>query len=159
MPFCASCGSQVDGGFCVKCGTPVSAGAGPSAQQPQAGNAAVGSGLDENVASALCYVLGFLTGILFLVLAPYNTNRNIRFHAFQSIFMNIALIPIWIALWIVQIGLHAVPILGLLVSILLGLGYLLLVFCLWLYMMYKAYNNQKVMLPVIGAIAEKQAGV
>ena len=43
-------------------------------------------GMTDNVASALCYALGFITGILFLVLAPYNQNRMVRFHAFQSIF-------------------------------------------------------------------------
>ncbi len=43
-------------------------------------------GLTENVASALCYALGWITGIVFLVLAPYNQNRTVRFHAWQSIF-------------------------------------------------------------------------
>ncbi len=50
---------------------------------------ATSSGLQENVAAALCYALGFITGILFLVLEPYNKNRNIRFHAFQSIFLSV----------------------------------------------------------------------
>ncbi len=54
--------------------------------------------MTDNMAAALCYALGFITGILFLVLAPYNQNREIRFHAFQSIFLNIA----WfVALWII----------------------------------------------------------
>ena len=45
--------------------------------------------MTDNMAGALCYLFGFITGILFLVLAPYNQNRDIRFHAFQSIFLNI----------------------------------------------------------------------
>ena len=56
------------------------------------------AGMDENVAAALCYLLGVLTGILFLVLEPYNRNPVIRFHAFQSIFAWIAAIVIGIVL-------------------------------------------------------------
>ncbi len=115
--------------------------------------------MTDNMAGALAYLLGFITGILFLVLAPYNQNRNVRFHAFQSIFLNIAWIVAWIAVTIISIVLHTIPVLGAIISILLniciGFGF----FILWLYMMFKTYNNQKVSLPVIGPLAEKQAGV
>lgn len=57
--------------------------------------------MSDNLAAALCYVLGFLTGILFLVLEPYNKNKLIRFHAFQSIFLNLALVVVDIGLTIV----------------------------------------------------------
>ena len=78
MPFCATCGAAVEGQFCAKCGSRV--GAAPSAAS---GPAMQASGtMTDNVASALCYVLGLITGILFLVLPPYNRNRSIRFHAF-----------------------------------------------------------------------------
>ena len=46
--------------------------------------------MTDNVASALCYLLGLITGIIFLVLTPYNRNPVVRFHAFQSIFLNVA---------------------------------------------------------------------
>ena len=49
--------------------------------------AAQAAGLDENVVAALCYLAFVLTGILFLVIEPYNRNPTIRFHAFQSIFL------------------------------------------------------------------------
>ena len=83
MAFCANCGSQVDGRFCPKCGAAIAGGAGPAAPPPSVPNpgarrltaAAAPAGLTENVACALCYVLGLITGILFLVLAPYNQNR------------------------------------------------------------------------------------
>ena len=67
--------------------------------------------MTDNMAGALCYLFGFITGILFLVLAPYNQDRNIRFHAFQSIFLNIAWVIISIVIGIVVIGLplHPVP--------------------------------------------------
>jgi uncharacterized membrane protein len=113
--------------------------------------------MTDNVAGALCYLFGLITGILFLVLAPYNQNRNVKFHAFQSIFLNIAWFVLWIGITIVSIALHAIPILGTMISILLhaaiGLGFLIL----WLYMMFKTYNNEKIVLPVIGPMAEKQA--
>jgi uncharacterized membrane protein len=115
------------------------------------------AGMTDNMAGALCYLFGFITGILFLVLAPYNQNRNIKFHAFQSIFMNLAWIVCWIGATIVSIVFHTIPVLGTLVSILLqtavGIGFLIL----WLYMMFKTYNGERIVLPVIGPLAEKQA--
>src|SRR5579872_6213198 len=99
MAFCPNCGSQVSGRFCPNCGTDV--GAGPSSAPPPPGAGAYvpptpppGSiarapGLADNVASTLTYVLGFITGIIFLIISPYNRNRTVRFHAFQSIFASI----------------------------------------------------------------------
>jgi len=54
----------------------------------------------RNMASALCYLFGWLTGVLFLVLEPYNKNRTVRFHAFQSIFLNVGIIAVWIVIGI-----------------------------------------------------------
>jgi uncharacterized membrane protein len=116
-------------------------------------------GMTDNLAGALCYLFGFITGILFLVLAPYNQNRTIRFHAFQSIFLNIAWVVLWIVIRIILIPFRYIPFLGLFISLVLtsvlGLGGLIL----WLYMMFKTYNGEKVVLPVIGPMADKQAGV
>src|ERR1035441_9456595 len=86
MAFCATCGAAVEGSFCAKCGSQV--GAAPSASSGTAMQ--VSGAMADNVASALCYLVGLITGIIFLVLAPYNKNPVIRFHAFQSIFMNVA---------------------------------------------------------------------
>ena len=41
-----------------------------SAAQP------IATGMTDNVAGALCYALGLVTGILFLVLTPYNQNKQ-----------------------------------------------------------------------------------
>ena len=109
------------------------------------------------MACALCYLLGLLTGVLFLVLEPYNKNRLIRFHAFQSIFLNIAWIAVFIALSIIGIVLLPIPFLGPMLSIILHLGASLGVFILWLMLMYKAYNRERWVLPVLGPLAEKQA--
>ena len=147
MAFCANCGSPVEGKFCVKCGAPVGA-AGSVETPPPASPAAAGTGLQENVASALCYLLGFITGIIFLVLAPYNQNKTIRFHAFQSILVSVGLLVINFASSIVLPLSLSLPLSGL-----IGLAG----FLLWLFLMYKAYNGEKVVLPVVGPMAEKQA--
>jgi uncharacterized membrane protein len=151
MAFCPNCGTQAGtAAFCPNCGTAL----GGSASSPGASYVPPGSsstlqapGLTENVASALCYLFGLITGIIFLVLAPYNQNKTIRFHAFQSIFLNIAMTVLSILLPIATHG----------IALLLFPLFGLLVFVLWLYMMYTAYNNKKVKLPIIGDLAEKQA--
>ena len=111
----------------------------------------------ENVASALCYVLGFITGIIFLVIAPYNQNRTVRFHAFQSIFLNVALIAIEIAcsiLFSIMFSLvHALVFLGAIIFPVFGLA----IFILWLYLIFSAYQGKMVVLPIIGPLAQKQA--
>ena len=113
--------------------------------------------MTNNVASALCYLLGLLTGILFLVLEPYNKDKTIRFHAFQSIFFNVALIAVDIVLFIVTGILGRIPFVGWIVFLVWPIFGLVL-FCAWLFLMYKAYNKEKFVLPLIGPLAEKQAG-
>src|SRR5579862_10024780 len=135
MAFCANCGAEASGRFCQKCGAPLAAPAaapgGPAPEPPPAANLGgvqpgvhplpppsvnPSLGMTDNMAGALCYLFGFITGILFLVLSPYNQNRNIKFHAFQSIFLNIAWIACWIAATIISIVLHTIPILGAIIS-------------------------------------------
>ncbi len=112
-----------------------------------------------NVAGLLAYILGFITGILFLVLEPYKNDRFVRFHAFQSIFFNVALIVFWI-LWSILsliLGVISFGFLGILMSLIAMLIFLA-VFLFWLFLMYKAYNNERYMIPFIGEHALKQAG-
>jgi uncharacterized membrane protein len=156
MVYCANCGASVEGKFCPKCGTAI--GVAPTPGAAPAGAVPVSAGgLDENIASALCYLAGLITGVLFLVLAPYNQNRTIRFHAFQSIFFHVGVIIIWMALFIVMMIFRQVPFVGALISLLFSMVFGLGVFCCWLFLMYKAYNREKFILPVIGPLAEKQA--
>jgi uncharacterized membrane protein len=154
MTFCPSCGAPVEGKFCAKCGTAVSGGGAGSPSAPPSTpspSAPASSELAPNVASMLCYIPVLIPSIIFLVLAPYNRNKTIRFNAFQSLFMHIAWFIVWMALgialpavsWALWFGLRS----------LLQLAFLVLA----LFMMYKAYQNEKVVLPVVGPLAEKQA--
>jgi uncharacterized membrane protein len=130
-------------------GANLSGGPTPGYASPQP-LAATSTGMSENVAGALCYLVGFITGIIFLVIAPYNQSKFVRFHAFQSIFLNVAYIVFWILVSFLTILTHGI---GILLYPLIGLGF----FVLWLYMMFSAYNNKRVKLPIIGDLAEKQA--
>ncbi len=109
----------------------------------------------DNVAGMLCYALGFITGIIFLVLEPYNKNKLIRFHAFQSIFMSVAAIAVRIVLGIVFTALWSVS--GLFLGLAIFSLFSLACFILWLYMLISTYQGKTVVLPVIGPLAQQQA--
>ena len=162
MAFCATCGAPVEGRFCAKCGSAVNAGtpppaAGPAPSAGPAGAQPMAAPMADNVASMLCYVLGFITGIIFLVLEPYNKNRAIRFHAFQSIFLNVAIIAVEIVLGIFfRILLAAIGLFGLLTGVVFPLFWLAC-FGLWLYLLFATYQGKTVVLPIIGPFAQKQA--
>ena len=160
MAYCPSCGSAVEGKFCPKCGTAVG---GPPPNPPNPGYtpgpapAATTGGMADNMAGALCYLVGFITGIIFLVLEPYNKHPFVKFHAWQSILFCVAWFIFSLLLNIVMIplalGMHGLWLLFAFVRMVIGLGG----FLLWLFLMYKAYNNEKFMLPIVGPIAEKQS--
>jgi uncharacterized membrane protein len=158
MAFCPNCGTQAPGAFCPNCGAAVAAsapgtaappppGAEPHYQQAQPLSA---PGMGDNVAGALCYLFGFITGIIFLVLAPYNQSKFVRFHAFQSIFLNVAWFVVSIGIGLLGALTHGFAVLLYPLMSLAALG-------IWLFMMYSAFNNKKVKVPVIGDLAEKQA--
>jgi len=100
-------------------------------------------GLDENIAGLLCYVVGWLTGIIFLVLEK--ENQFVRFHALQSILT-------FLPLSVIALLLGWIPFVG---WVLAGLVWIL-TFILWIVLMFKAYRGEKYKLPIVGDIAEKQ---
>jgi uncharacterized membrane protein len=105
----------------------------------------------------LCYFVGWITGLIFLLIEPYKNDKTVRFHAFQSIFFNVALIGAYIVLIILGIILAVIH-LGLLlfpIWLIFGCG----VLGLWILLMFKAYNKQIFKLPIIGDLAAKQAGL
>ena len=102
-----------------------------------------GSGLDQNLAGLLCYLLGFITGIIFLLIEK--DNRFVKFHALQSIFISVAI-------FIVNMVLSVIPLIGWLVSLLMSP----LILILWIVLMMKAYQGKMFKLPIIGDMVEKQ---
>lgn len=146
--FCSSCGTEIAEGaaFCPKCGTATAAQAtiGGAATAPSAAPATATSGLQDNVAGLLAYLV--IPAIIFLVMEPYNRNKFIRFHSFQAI-------ALWVACVVLNIVIGMIPIVNLFVLPLLGLGELIIgVVC-----MIKAFQNQYFKIPVVGDFAEKQA--
>ena len=109
------------------------------------------TGLSDNAASGLSYVT-LVPAIIFLVVAPYNQNQTVRFHAWQSIFYSLACVVIWIALVIVGL----IPLLNLIDVILMpivGIAFLVI----WIILLVNAFNGKRFKLPVIGDLSEKQA--
>jgi uncharacterized membrane protein len=152
MAFCPNCGNQIPAGAAA---CPVCAGAAQAVPPPSYATGTPGQtqvgGLTENVAGALAYVT-IIPPIIFLLVEPYNKNRFVRFHSFQSLFFHVAWIILWIALGIFG---H-IPLLGW-ASILLWPLVGLAGFILWLILVFKAYQGQRFKLPFIGDMAEQQA--
>jgi uncharacterized membrane protein len=100
------------------------------------------SGMDQNVAGLLCYVAGWITGLIFFLIEK--ENRFVRFHAMQSIITFGGLTVVFIVVGMIPfLNLVLVPILAILQLI------------LWIVLMVKAYQGQLFKLPVIGDMAEK----
>jgi uncharacterized membrane protein len=148
MAFCANCGAEIAPGAnnCMKCGKPSGQSMGGGAAAAPAPTATAG-GLQDNVAGMLAYIT-IIPAIIFLVVEPYNRSRFVRFHAFQCIFLAVGLTAIHIALLFI-------PIIGWAISGLVSLAAL----ALWIVCLLKAYQNQMWKVPVIGDLAEKQAGI
>ena len=111
--------------------------------------------MQENVASLLCYVLGWITGIIFLVMDPYKNNRNIKFHAWQSIIF-FGLVTV-IQIFLSQILWHMLPISMWELWYWTVRIFSLLILVAWIFLMVQAYNNKRFVIPIIGGIAEQQA--
>ncbi len=115
-------------------------------QQPQ--KATSSTGLDSNIAGLLCYVLGWVTGLIFILIEK--EDKFVRFHAAQSILFSAALTIIFI---LFDIFLFAVPVLWYLFMLLysvLGLAG----FVVWIMLMVKAYQGEEWKLPVVGDMAD-----
>ena len=102
------------------------------------------SGLDENVAGALAYALGWLTGLFFLV--TESSNRFVRFHAFQSVILFGGLSIAWlVSMSIPPIGWFLAFVVIPPVSAVL-----------WLLLMFKAYQGERFKVPFAGEVAEQR---
>jgi|SRR6202035_4135622 uncharacterized membrane protein len=151
MAFCSACGAEVGGAaFCPKCG--VAQGA---ATAPAAAAAPPTAGMEENVAGLLCYIFGWISGLIFLLI---DKRPFVKFHAAQSIAFNIGIFAVYVAFGIVGFVLTMVtamlhfPVGFFMVFLwpIIGIGVLIA----WIFLMYKAYNHEKYKLPIIGNIVE-----
>ncbi len=172
MAFCKACGQDAgEATFCPKCGAsqstsqPTYQGAPPKApvSAPAGGSAPAAefptAGIEENVAGLLCYLVGWLTGLIFLLI---DKRPFVKFHGAQSIALNITFFIVWVLFWIVTL------ILGMITAMLhFPIGFLmaflfpvviLAFFATFIFCMYKAYQHEKFKLPIIGDIVEKMIG-
>jgi uncharacterized membrane protein len=111
------------------------------------------TGVEPNVAAALSYILGLITGVVFLVLEK--ENRYVRFHAAQSIVVSAFFILVNVGVALLSGVVAFVPLLGWLVVFLLTAGLAVTTFVLWLVLMYRAYQGEEWELPVAGEMARK----
>jgi len=122
--------------------------------------------LEENVASMLCYIATWFTGIIFYLVEK--ENKKVRFHALQSIIIFLPLTilapiigwigapkPVYSTVWGVRVatgydsGIFVLQALSWLIYV--------VIFILWIILMIKAYQGEKFKLPIVGDIAEKHA--
>jgi uncharacterized membrane protein len=99
-------------------------------------------GLEQNVAGLLCYVVGWITGLIFFLMEK--DNKFVRFHAMQSIL-------VFGGLTIISIIISIIPFLGWVITSLISV----LALVLWILLMIKAYQNVWYKLPWVGDLAEK----
>lgn len=143
MPFCSNCGAPAEGKFCTRCGSPVS-------NDAAGGETRAALPLAANVASTLCYIPFIVFAILFLLWKPHNSDKTIRFHAWQAIFLQLGWLVVLVVISAVLPALSGS--LAEVVERLINLGFILLVG----FLMWKTYQKEKVVLPLVGELAEKQ---
>ncbi len=127
MAFCSVCGTQIADGAttCPACSSRASATSAGTSQSST-------GGLTDNVAGMLAYVTP-IPAIIFLVTAPYNRSRFIRFSILSVIpFLVLITLPLHLIVWVGG-------------------------FILWIILLLKANQGQTFKVPVIGDMAEKQA--
>jgi uncharacterized membrane protein len=112
------------------------------------------TGLDANIAGALSYFFGLLSGAVFFAIET--DSRFVKFHAMQSMLASVAAIVIWIVYMVLASILVYIPVLGWLVMLLLWAGLALGMLGVWLFSMFKAFQGHRFKLPYIGEVAEKQ---
>lgn len=104
------------------------------------------TGLEPRLAGLLCYLLGFVSGVVFLIVEK--EDRYVRFHAYQSV-------ATFAGLLVLSAVLGWVPVVGGIARALLGPASLIL----WIVLMVKAYQGERFKLPAVGDWAEQQAAV
>jgi uncharacterized membrane protein len=142
--FCSQCGAENPEGakFCSKCGAGLGAAATPTegAAKPEAESS---TGLSANVAGLLCYVAGWITGIVFIVLEKKSI--FVKFHAWQSIMtFGVLTAALLILGWIPVIGWILYRLIWILMAV------------LWIILIIQAGTGKMWKVPWAGDWAEKQ---
>ncbi len=145
MPYCSQCGTQVGAGdaFCASCGS----------RQPVAPRPVRHNFLDQlspRRASMLCYIpmVGWIASLVLLATDRFRNERNVRFHAFQGLYLFVA----WLVIEQV-IG----PLFSTFSRVHVGHGLEFVVWAIWIFMLIKTSHHQDYSLPIIGELAEKSA--
>ena len=96
------------------------------------------TGLQENVASLLCYILGWVSGLIFFLIEK--ENKTVRFHALQSmvVFGGLSIIG-----FIPVIGWMLIPVISIISLV------------LWIILMVTAFQGKQIKIPLASNIAEK----
>jgi len=155
--FCSKCGAENPDGakFCSKCGAELGAATKPpeAVAKPEAESS---TGLSANVAGLLCYVAGWITGIVFVVLEK--KSKFVKFHAWQSIMVFGVLTVVQIILSILSAIAVSTFSFGLLqFAHVLNIIVWVLTVGLWIALMLLAYQGKMWKVPGAGNWAEKQA--
>lgn len=119
------------------------------------------TGLDENVAALLSYIFGWVSGLIFFLIEK--DSRLVRFHAMQSILLNVSIAVLAFVVWIIVFILLIIvsqisDALSAIFSILMTLLWLVFsvgILLAWILCLVKAYQSQYFKLPIIGNFAEK----
>lgn len=167
--YCSSCGEEVDPSatFCENCGEAVSSGESgetdPSRETatrtPE--SAGTGGGLEPNVAGALSYLLGFVTGLVFFLIEE--EDEFVRFHAAQSIVVFGGLFVLNILFSFVNSFIASVLFAGggfflwSIITMLLSLIWFIIALAtlvLWIFLMVKAYQGERPRIPIAANIAD-----
>jgi uncharacterized membrane protein len=151
LKSCLECRFQMPetAAFCPGCG-----------RSMQAGDGAEGKArpVAESVAGGLAYFT-FLPAILFLLLAPYRTNRYIRFHSLQCLLLCGAGALVALLLKLMGMVLFLIPVLGPLLVVLLNMVMLLALLLIWMVLIVKAFQGQMFRIPLLGDFADRYADV
>lgn len=160
---CSTCDKTLNDGtaFCPFCGSPQtlatpSGGPPPPAQVP---GPQFDGGMGSNLAGALAYPLGLITGLFFLARDPYKYDPFVRFHAWQSIFLSLCIGVLFGGMNMFVSLLFDMK-LGFVFSVLLPLMALVRWACILFgfFLMYKAFRFERFAVPIIGAVAARLAG-
>jgi len=155
MPFCIQCGQTVGSAdkFCAKCGTPQSGG--PSYRPAPGRIHDFWAGISHRNAALLCYIpwVGWIAAIGVLASDRFRTERRLRFHAFQGLYLFAA----WLMVEWVIAPMLAFPVspAGYHFSRTISQILHLLIVGAWIFMLMKVSHDQDYRLPILGELADR----